>query len=245
MGPFDDPERADEPGQEGQPPPVAAQVVQEAAPVGLHGHELALVALHQLARRDEAAQLEMVDLDRLDVHRPRPAAAAVVVGRRHQRETAERRVRLQDGDGALEPPGPELERVVHTREVVAAHQLVRAVQAAVAAARAGALEVQRVDAPAQVLAQEVGGVLVPEVGGDHGELRVRRRGLADAAQSRPQLRQRVRDEGDDADAHAPTSRRTRSRTCSAAAATGGESSSPNVSTSAASMANTMTSSGMS
>ena len=58
------------------------------------------------------------------------------------------------------------------------------------------------DAPAQVLAQQVGRVLVSEAGRDHGELRVRRGGLADAAQRRAQLGQAVRDEGDDADAGA-------------------------------------------
>ena len=114
-----------------------------------------------------------------------------------------------------------------------------------AATPAGRLEVDRADAPAQVLAQQVRRILVPEAGRDHGKLRAGRRGLADPAQGRAQLGQAVRHERDDAHAHAPTSPRTRSSTRSAAAATGGESSSPNVSTSTASMANTMTSSGMS
>ena len=119
-----------------------------------------------------------------------------------------------------------------------------------AATLAGGLEVDRADAAAQVLAQQVRRILVFEAGRDHGELRALRRGLAHPAQDGAQLRQAVRHEGHDARTgsparHAPASPRTRSSTRSAAAATRGESSSPNVSTSAASMANTMTSSGMS
>ncbi len=119
--------------------------------------------LHEVAPRDEAAHVEVLHHDRLDVDRARPAAAAVVVGRRDQREAADRRVGLQGRDGRLEPARLELERVVHAGEVVA--------RATSWYARSrpqwqpwapAALEVERVDAPAQVLAQQVGRVLVAQ-----------------------------------------------------------------------------------
>ena len=74
-----------------------------------------------------------------------------------------------------------------------------------AAVGATVRELESLDAAAQVLAQEVGRVLVSEARRDDGQLGVRRRGLADAAQGRAQLGQRVRDERDDPDRHSPTS----------------------------------------
>ncbi len=110
----------------------------------------------------------MVHLDRLDVDGARPAAAAVVVGGLHQRETAERRIGLERRDGPLQPAGLELERVVHAYQVVALDHVEGAVQTAVRAVAVAVVELDRVDAATEVLPHEVRGHhLVGVVGEDH------------------------------------------------------------------------------
>ena len=128
-------ERRHQPGQVGQRLcPESQQVLLEDAGLAvLLAHELALVTRDELVARDEAAHVEVLHRERLDVHRARPAAAAVVVGRLHEREAADGRVGVERRDRPLEPARLELQRVVDAHEVVALDEVEGAVEAAVSA----------------------------------------------------------------------------------------------------------------
>ena len=164
-------ERLDQPGKVGEPLAVSAhELLKATALARLVAHELALVALNELAPGHVAEHVEVLDEDGLDVHRARTPAAAVVVGRLRQREATDGGVGFEGGDRPLEPAGLELEGVVDADQIVALDQVIPPVEPAVVAMVVAAVELEATDAAAQVQAHKVGGHLLGSVAREHDQV---------------------------------------------------------------------------
>ena len=179
-------------------------------------------------------------------------------------------------------PGCSSKRVVEPHQILSCHQVIGLVEPAVTCPSCARVEVEPIDAPAQVLPHEKHAQVFGAVRGAHVQLVRPRHRLTDAMQQGTQRNDAVT--GEDGDANAgeswscgaglagPTAPAAERCACGAplagptapaahgapasssatimastrcaASSTGGDSSSPNVSMSTASMANTTTSSGI-